>query len=72
MEFKQIQQVIEIAKTASISKAAQNLYISQPNLSLPIKSPGFNFEIGWIKRKNYVISPIAGEFINDVVQTIKD
>ncbi|WP_027626573.1 LysR family transcriptional regulator [Clostridium lundense] len=39
---------------------------------IPIKSPGFNFEIGWIKRKNYVISPIAGEFINDVVQTIKD
>lgn len=36
-----------------------------------IKSPGFNFEIGWIKRKNYIISPIAEEFINEVIQTMQ-
>ncbi|WP_125154325.1 LysR family transcriptional regulator [Clostridium rectalis] len=38
--------------------------------AIPIKSPGFNFEIGWIKRKNYNVSPIAQEFINKVINTI--
>jgi len=37
MKISQIEQVIEIAKTGSISQAAINLYISQPNLSQSIK-----------------------------------
>jgi len=38
MKFEQIEQVIEIASTGSISKAANNLYMKQPNVSVSIKS----------------------------------
>lgn len=38
MRIEQIEQVITIASTGSISKAAHQLYISQPNLSLSIKN----------------------------------
>ena len=37
MELKQILYAIEIADTGSISQAAHNLYLSQPNLSYSIK-----------------------------------
>ncbi|HPK16963.1 MAG TPA: LysR family transcriptional regulator [Clostridia bacterium] len=38
MKLEQIEQVVEVAKTKSISQAAANMYISQPNLSLSIKN----------------------------------
>ncbi len=38
MKLEQIEQVIEISKTGSIGKAARNLYMSQPNLSVSIKA----------------------------------
>lgn len=38
MNMEQIEQVITVASTASINKAAKKLYISQPNLSLSIRS----------------------------------
>lgn len=38
MRIEQIEQVITIAATGSISKAANQLFISQPNLSLSIKN----------------------------------
>ncbi|MBR6207453.1 MAG: LysR family transcriptional regulator [Oscillospiraceae bacterium] len=38
MTMKDIEYIIEIAEAKSISKAAQNLYISQPDLSVSIRS----------------------------------
>ena len=37
MEMRQLLQVMEVYKTHSISKAAQNLYISQPTLTVSIR-----------------------------------
>ena len=38
MDIKQIEQVIEIVHSGSFSRAAQALYISQPNLSYSVKA----------------------------------
>lgn len=37
MKLSQLEQIIEVANTGSISQAAANLFISQPNVSLSIK-----------------------------------
>lgn len=37
MKLSQLEQIIEVANTGTISQAATNLFISQPNLSLSIK-----------------------------------
>ena len=37
MKLSQIEQVLEVARVGNISQAAENLYLSQPNLSLSIK-----------------------------------
>lgn len=37
MKLSQLEQIIEVANTGTISQAALNLFISQPNLSLSIK-----------------------------------
>lgn len=38
MTIQQLQYVLEISKTGSVSKAAKNLYMSQPNISSAIKN----------------------------------
>ena len=38
MKIEQIQYILEIYKTGSISKAAQNFYMSRPNLSNSIRN----------------------------------
>ena len=38
MKLEQLQQVIEVAKSGSLNRAADALYISQPNLSLSLKN----------------------------------
>ena len=38
MELKQIEYFLEVARTGSFNKAAQSLFVSQPNLSYAIKS----------------------------------
>lgn len=37
MKLSQLEQIIEVANTGTISQAAANLFVSQPNLSLSIK-----------------------------------
>lgn len=37
MKLSQLEQIIEVANTGTISQAATNLFVSQPNLSLSIK-----------------------------------
>ena len=38
MEYNQLRYIVEVVETGSISRAASNLYISQPNLSAQINS----------------------------------
>ena len=38
MTIPQLQYVLEISRTGSVSKAAKTLYLSQPNLSNAIKN----------------------------------
>ena len=38
MTIQQLQYVLEISRTGSVSKAAKTLYLSQPNLSNAIKN----------------------------------
>ena len=38
MKMEQLRYVVEVAKTKSIKKAAENLYLSQPNLSTSIRN----------------------------------
>lgn len=40
MRIEQLEYLIEIAKTNSISIAAENLYVSQPSISEAIKKIG--------------------------------
>ena len=40
MTIQQLQYVLEIARCGSASRAAKNLFLSQPNLSSAIKKPG--------------------------------
>lgn len=46
MTIQQLQYVLEIAKTGSVSKAAKNLFLSQPNLSNAIKN--LEHELGMV------------------------
>lgn len=52
MKLEQIRHVVEVAKAKSISKAAENIFISQPQLSLSLKN--LESEIGrqLFKRSN--------------------
>lgn len=38
MTIQQLQYVLEVSRTGSISKAARNLFLSQPNISNSIKN----------------------------------
>lgn len=71
MKLEQIEQVVEIAKTKSISQAAANMYISQPNLSLSIKN--LEKEIGqkiFLRTgKGIEMTPFGNDFVS-YAQTI--
>lgn len=60
MKFQQIKYVIEVANTGSISKAAKNLFMSQPNVSNAIKDLEDELGITIFLRTNNGIS-ITGE-----------
>lgn len=53
MKLSQIEQIIEVAAAGTISQAAINLYISQPNLSLSIKNAEHELGIKLFERNNY-------------------
>lgn len=65
MNFAHLKYVVEIANTNSISKAAENLYMNQPNLSRAIKS--LENELGIViftrSSKGIKITPEGEEFI---------
>lgn len=52
MQLQQLKYVLEIAKTGSMNKAAQNLFISQPNLSSAISNLEKELDITIFNRTN--------------------
>jgi len=56
MTIQQLQYIVEVAKNDSINKAAQNLFISQPTLSIAIKELEDEIGITLFKRSSKGIS----------------
>jgi DNA-binding transcriptional LysR family regulator len=62
MEFRQIEAFIKVVELASFSKAAEELYISQPSVSMYITSLEKELNAILINRSTKVLSPtLAGE-----------
>ena len=65
MNILHVKYAVEIAKTKSISKAAKNLYMGQPNLSRAIRELEENLGITIFKRtsKGITVTPEGEEFL---------
>ncbi len=65
MNILHLKYAVEIAKTKSISRAAENLYMGQPNLSRAIKELEDNLGITIFKRnsKGITLTPEGEEFL---------
>ena len=65
MNLLHFKYAVEIAKTKSISKAAENLYMGQPNLSRAIKELEENIGITIFKRtsKGITVTAEGEEFL---------
>lgn len=71
MKIEQLKQIVALSKTRSISEAAANLYISQPNLSISIRN--LEEELGTqllIRSNRGVILTTQGERIAEYAQSI--
>ncbi|KAB8127486.1 LysR family transcriptional regulator [Gracilibacillus oryzae] len=73
MTFQQLKYVIEVARSRSISKAAQNLFISQPSLSNSIKELEKEMGITIFSRTNkgIIITPEGSEFLGYARQVLE-
>lgn len=73
MNIAHLKYAVEIANTKSISKAAENLYMGQPNLSRAIKSLEDSLGIEIFKRssKGIRITPEGEEFISSARKIMK-
>lgn len=73
MNILHLRYIIEVEKTQSISKAAENLYMNQPNLSRAIKELEENLEIQIFKRtsKGITVTPDGEEFLIHAKKIIK-
>lgn len=73
MNILHLKYAVEVAKTGSINKAAQNLYIGQPNLSRAVKELEKELDITIFKRsaKGMVPTPEGEEFLNYAVSILK-
>ncbi|WP_163578555.1 LysR family transcriptional regulator [Gracilibacillus thailandensis] len=73
MTLQQLKYVIEVARSRSISRAAQNLFISQPSLSNAIKE--LEKEMGIIifsrTNKGIIITPEGSEFLGYARQVLE-
>lgn len=65
MRMQQVEQVLTIAEEGSINKAAQKLYLSQPNLSASLKQLEIELGDTLFERtgKGAVLTPFGSEFI---------
>ena len=73
MTLQQLRYVIEVARSRSISKAAQNLFISQPSLSNALKEVEKEMGITIFSRTNkgIVITPEGSEFLGYARQVVE-
>ena len=73
MNILHLKYAVEIAKTKSISKAAENLYMGQPNLSRAIKELEDSLGIMIFNRtpKGISITPEGEEFLHNARRIIK-
>jgi len=73
MTLQQLKYVIEVARNRSISKAAQQLFISQPSLSNAIKELENELGVTIFSRTNkgIVITPEGSEFLGYARQVIE-
>ena len=73
MTLQQLKYVIEVAKSRSISKAAQNLFISQPSLSNALKELEKEMGITIFSRTNkgILITPQGSEFLGYARQVVE-
>lgn len=57
ISFQQMQYLLEISKTGSISQAAKNLYINQPNLSKMVKDLEDSLGVALFRRSPQGVTP---------------
>ena len=74
MNLMHLKYVVEIDKTRSISKAAENLYMGQPNLSRSIKELEQSLQITIFKRtpKGIEVTSDGEEFIQYAKKILAD
>lgn len=73
MRIEQLHYIIEIAKQKSISKAAKNLYISQPSLSKAVSQLEAELDTPiFVRLQQGVIPTTKGEIIIAKAQTVLD
>lgn len=72
MNILHLKYAVEIAKTGSLNKAAENLYMGQPNLSRAIKELEANLGITIFERspKGMVATPEGEEFLQYAVKIL--
>ena len=73
MTLQQLKYIIEVARSRSISKAAQNLFISQPSLSNALKELEKELQIIIFSRTNkgIIITPEGSEFLGYARQVVE-
>ncbi len=73
MNILHLRYVVEVEKTKSISKAAENLYMNQPNLSRAIKELEEDLDILIFKRnsKGIMVTPQGEEFLIHAKKILK-
>ena len=66
MKLSQLEQIIEVANTGTISQAAINLYVTQPSLSLAIKKAEDELGTKLFDRNStgMVLTPLGNEFVD--------
>jgi len=67
MDFKELEYVLSIAKNNSISKAAKELYISQPSLSKYLQNLEKNMDVKLFERcgNNFILTMIVQKYLNN-------
>ena len=73
MDFKELQYVLAIARNNSISKAAKELYISQPSLSKYLQNLESNLGIKLFERagNNFILTYAGERYINCAREILK-
>lgn len=74
MTIQQLQYVLEISRTGSVSKAARNLYLSQPNISNAIKNLESELNITIFERTpmGMQLTPIGKKLVKKAAVIMED